>query len=414
MRIRNLTGWAFMLFLVLCPGLLKAGDYSDDITIEIFDSNGNPVAQGDTVSGTVTGRVTVVNSMMQHFQLYQNFRPLHTIETGHMIDSSPWVRAFTVDTTSFYDGENLISTHVHPMNMPGEIYNTDFKVQVFRIYASNSNPAPNGDTQLPYMTMENDVVQYGFSGSTPGEVISNYTNSITVNDDFGPIDIEHTSSVSRKAQVITHLGSSVLGRFRWLQLTPPFGDSDGRFLEGCDLINFQSDEAYEARMVFFFNDDCGRANYAFHTFNIPALDPADRQDFPLPDLDAVILNAHQGDIIIIPDGGSHTVQVEVRNVNALKDHYSKLSLWVGNRFVDVVDLAPYYAAMNPGETGFIVEAEIPATEIVKLQNSRQGGVDSTAFALWVDLAQTNGRNLASSEHVHLTSIRIRVASQFFR
>ena len=84
----------------------------------------------------------------------RTFRVIETHEIGHMIDSDNWVRTFTLDTSEFYDGENLISLHVHPVNVPGEPYITDFSVQVFRIVTANSNPAPNGDTQLPTMTID--------------------------------------------------------------------------------------------------------------------------------------------------------------------------------------------------------------------------------------------------------------------
>ena len=40
--------------------------------------------------------------------------------------------------------------------------------------------------------------------------------------------------------------------------------------------------------------------------------------------------------------------------------------------------------MKAEETSVVVTVEIPGTEIQKLQESRDGGVDSTAFVLWND------------------------------
>ena len=92
--------------------------------------------------------------MMQHAQFYKNFRVISTHEDGHLIDSSDWVRTFSVDTSEFYDGENLISAHVHPMNVPGQPYIADFSVQAFKIVAENDNPAPTGDVRLPTLTID--------------------------------------------------------------------------------------------------------------------------------------------------------------------------------------------------------------------------------------------------------------------
>ena len=67
------------LVLTLCvglcgPSLLGADDFSSDIVIELLTLDESPVIEGDTVSGTLTGKVTIRNSMMQHAQFYKNFR----------------------------------------------------------------------------------------------------------------------------------------------------------------------------------------------------------------------------------------------------------------------------------------------------------------------------------------------------
>ena len=61
--------------------------------------------------------------------------------------------------------------------------------------------------------------------------------------------------------------------------------------------------------------------------------------------------------------------------------------------------------MDAEETSLIVDVEIPASEIQKLQDSRDGGLDSTAFVLWNDFDRSRDSNLPTSEHVHLNSIR---------
>ena len=147
------------LLLAVLPGLhgpavLQAGGFSSDIAIELFRPNNSPVFEGDTVSGTLRGQITVQNSMTQHAQFYKNFRILIPDEAGQLIDSNDWVRTFTLDTSEFYDGENLISVHVHLMNTPGTPYITDFSVQAFKIVTANGRAAPSGDVQLPTMTID--------------------------------------------------------------------------------------------------------------------------------------------------------------------------------------------------------------------------------------------------------------------
>ena len=178
------------LVLTLCvglcgPSLLGADDFSSDIVIELLTLDESPVIEGDTVSGTLTGKVTIRNSMMQHAQFYKNFRVISTHEVGHMIDSSDWVRTFSVDTSEFYDGENLISAHVHPMNVPGQPYIADFSVQAFKIVAENDNPAPTGDVRLPTLTIDPSMMLLLDSTLLGSKSVYTDYEAVTVSDDDG-------------------------------------------------------------------------------------------------------------------------------------------------------------------------------------------------------------------------------------
>ena len=387
------------------PSVLKADDFSSDIVIELFKPDNSPVTEGETVSGTLTGKVTIRNSMMQHAQFYKNFRVIRTNEVGHMIDSNNWVRTFTLDTSEFYDGENLISMHVHPMNVPDEPYIVDFSVQVFKIVTANSNPAPNGDVQLPTITI--DPTMMLLLNSTLMDSKGFYTDydAVTVFDEGVRIDVDQQENESNKAQVISHLGASVLGRFRWTDRALPFGDSVGRLIKLAHLINFQKHTDTPARIVFFFNDACGRANYGFYSFTLPALSAEARSAYPLPSTNARILNVSEGDDIVIADDGVFNLRVEVTKPRLLGKEFAMLSTWVGNRSVAATDLTLLIRRMKAEETSLVVDVKIPATEIQKLQDSRDGGLDSTAFALWNDFDRSRDLNLPVSGHVHVSSIR---------
>ena len=395
-----------VLIVGICgPALLAADDFSSDIVIELFTLDDSPVTEGDTVSGTLTGTVTIRNSTMQHVQFYKNFRVISTHEVGHMIDANEWVRTFTVDTTEFYDGENLISAHVHPMNVPGQPYIADFSVQAFKIVAENDNPAPTGDVRLPTLTIDPSMMLLLNSSLLDSKSVYTDYDAVTVSDDEGRIDVDQDEDKSNRAQVIPHLGTSVLGRFRWTDRTLPFGESLGRLIRRAHLVNFQRHIDTPARIVFFFNDACGRANYGFYRFNLPALSDEARREYPLPSTDAEILNVSQGDEIVIADDGAFNLRVEITNPRLLGKEFATLSTWVGNRSVAKTDLTVLIRTMKAEETSVIVEVEIPATEIQKLQESRDGGADSTAFVLWNDFDKFRDSNLPTSEHVHLNSIR---------
>ncbi len=398
------------LLLVVLLGLhgcvvLQAEDFSSDIAIELFRPDNSPVLEGDTVSGTLRGQVTVQNSMMQHAQFYKNFRILIPDEAGQLIDSNDWLRTFTLDTSEFYDGENLISVHVHPVNTPGTPYIADMSVQAFKIATVNGRAAPRGDVQLPTMTIDPTMMSLLSSSLLDSKSFYTDYDAVTVFDDGRKIDVDQRGGESNSAQVIPHLGTSILGRFRWTDRALPFGDSMGRLITRAHLINFQTTTDTPARIVFFFNDACGRANYAFYNFMLPALSPEARRVYPLPSTDAKILNVSQGDEIVIPDDGVFSLQVEVTNPGRLGFEFATLSTWVGNRSVAATDLRPLIRAMTPGQTSVVVNVKIPAAEIQKLQVSRDGGAGATAFALWNDFDRFRDSNLPASEHVHVSSIR---------
>ena len=394
------------LFVGICgPSPLAADEFSSDIVIEVFTLDDLPVTEGETVSGILTGKVTIRDSLTQHAQLYKNFRVISTHEAGHTIDSDEWVRTFSVDTSEFYDGENLISAHVHPMNVPGQPYLADFSVQAFKIVAANDNPAPSGDVRLPSLTIDPSMVLLLDSTLLDSKSVYTDYDAVTVSDDEGRIDVDQDEHTSNRAQVIPHLGASVLGRFRWTDRTLPFGESLGRLIRRAHLVNFQRSMDTPARIVFFFNDASGRANYGFYRFTLPALSDEARRTYPLPSTDAKVLNVSQGDEVVIADDGVFTLRVEVTNPRLLGKEFATLSTWVGNRSVAKTDLTPLVRTMKAEDTSVIVEVEIPAAEIQKLQESRDGGMDATAFVLWNDFDKFRDSSLPASEHVHVNSIR---------
>ena len=389
------------------PAIATADDYSADIVIELFKDDDSRVAEGESVSGTLEGKVTIRNSVAQHAQFYKNFRVLETTEIGQMIDSNEWVRTFTLDTSEFYDGENLVSAHVHPMNVPGQPYIADFSVQAVKIVTANGNPAPSGDVELPTIAIDPTMMLLLESSLEGGKDLYTDYDAVTIFDDGAQIDVDQEENESNRAQVIPHLGTSILGRFRWTDRSLPFGESVGRLIRRAHLINFQKSTPTQARIVFFLNDACGRANYGFYSFSLPAVSAEVRRAYPLPSTNARILNVFQGDEIVIADDGAFTLNVEVSNPRLLGTQFGTLSTWVGNRSVAATELNGVIRAMKPEDTSVVVEVEIPAAEIRKLQDSREGGVGSTAFALWNDFDKFRDSSLPVSDHIHLNSIRTR-------
>ena len=372
-------------------------DASSYVRIKVF-KDGLEIQEGEEVSGEITGEIHIHNAMHQHAQFYKNFRTLKANEHGHMIMSNHFIRTFTIDTSEFFDGENLISVHAHPHNVEGQPYMTDFMFGTFKLNSSNSNPAPNGDTKLPEAVIDNDQLTVSSSA-----FMSIGDNAVTINDDGETLNFDQSSSFAGNAQIIPHLGASVLGRFRWNTLTPPFAE-DG-IIKSVNLINFQQSTETEARIIFFLQDEVGRANYAYTNVTIPAISSSNRLNNPLPNLDAHIENLSQGDTLIIPDGEEFNVRVKVTNPGSLTSTYRKLNLWVGNRSVKNIDLTEHYNNLTEGETEFFVDIPLPASEIAKLEAKRALGQDSTAFAMWLDFTNGNSNNLPTSEHIHLNSIR---------
>ena len=400
------AGLIVTLVPIMCgPSLLEAQDFDSNVVIELFHPDTSPVADGELVSGTLTGKVTIKNSTTQHAQFYKNFRVITTNDTNLMIDSHPWVRTFQLDTAEFYDGDNLISVHVHPVNTPGMPYITDFSVQALTLRTANNNPSPTGDVQLPTISIDPTMISLPSSSLMDSKAFYTDYEAVTVFDEGVKIDVDQQEDQSNKAQVIPHLGTSVLGRFRWTDRTLPFGDSVGRLIRLSHLVNFQTPTKRPSRIVFFVADASGRANYGFYSFTLPALSATARQTYPLPSTNAKILNVAQGDEIVITDNGSFNLQVEVTNPRLLGHEFTMLSTWVGNRSVAATELAPFIRAMQPEDTSFIVDIKVPAAEIEKLQRSRDGGVGATAFALWNDFDRFRDSNLPVSDHVHLNSIR---------
>lgn len=381
--------------------------YSDPhILLELFDREGNLLGPGSVVSGEIRGRVTVLDKVGQHAQFYQNFRVLHTEEHGHMVDEEIWQRNFVVDTTAFFDGENLISVHVHPMNMPDEPYQAEFAVAYVKVETFNFNLAPNGDTALPKMMLDLRKFQITPSELLPGHELEASFGAVAVMDDFGEILIDEARFGSEKAQVIPHLGASVLGRGRWAESFPPWGESNGLYIEGAQLFSFQREQEYAANVVFFFNDDSGRANYAFYPMMIPALPGGDRGNYPLPNLDARLVDIVQGDEILVPAGGSYIARMEIEVNMEIASQFPIMNTWVGNRSVASTNIFDHVSYVPDGFTKLYVDVAIPSAEIEKLQDTRQPGLDTLAFAIWNDFSKRGfgNKNLASSEHTHLSAI----------
>ncbi|PWG74673.1 hypothetical protein DF186_16665, partial [Enterococcus hirae] len=89
---------------------------------------------------------------------------------------------------------------------------------------------------------------------------------------------------------------------------------------------------------------------------------------------------------------------KVKNAQVLSTEFPVLSTWIGNRSVAETNISSQVAELQPGQSSFIVNVEIPAVEISKLQNSRFGGRDTVAFAIWNDFANSSSLNLPVSEH----------------
>lgn len=365
---------------------------------------GAPISEGASVSGAVRVTVTVRNAIGQHAQIYGNFALLPANEPGDEVDADPWVRTVDVDTRRFLDGENLLSVHLHPHNHHGSGHTTDFTFATFRIVSENANPAANGDRLLP--TVKPGVLGIS-SDAIHGPLL---TGGARVDDDRAGtnVEVERFAASAMPIQIIAHLGTSVLGRERWHTFTPPFGD--GNLITSAILRPFLRPQPRLARVVYFGQDGAGRANYATAPILLPAATAADVAATPADILHAHALNVHEGDSIVIPDGGTFRLWVKVVGLKPMVDRYTSMSTWIGNRSVVNTPLAPFVAALAPGETSVVVPVDIPASEVVVLQNARQRGEMATAFAVWHDFHQGADTsleriNLPNAEHVHLNSVR---------
>lgn len=391
-RILHLT---VIVLLSWLTALAESADPGIAITVT---SNGQPVSEGQTVSGTVNITVTVTNGIAMHVATYGNMIFLPFNEPGHAPNTPVWSHTTQVDTRRFYDGENLLSVHAHPHNHAGEPYGADFTFATFKIVSENSNPAPNGDRLLPTLVING-------SGWTPTLAGGEYylSGDASVADDKTPSGVGREFMTAAPVQIIAHLGESVLGRFRWNNLTPPFGDQS--VVSQCHLRPFQQPAEFDTKVVFFFTDGAGRANYATRAFRMPALSTTPGVDLSLPFLDGKIVGLGDGGTLRVPDGGTAPLYVQVSNLLPGVWTYPEMTTWIGNRAVKVTNLLPYLHALPEGATSVIVEVPIPADEVQRIQAARQGGEMSTATPIWVDFNRGNVPCLPVSSHVHLNSVR---------
>lgn len=379
-----------------------------EVDIEIHDANGARIAPGGTVTGEIHGKVTVRNKRGQHAQFYQNFMVLHTHGHGHMVDEEVWVREFTLDTSEFFDGENLISVHVHPMSMPGQRFTTDFDVGMFRLVTSNNNPAPNGDWKLPRAELLEGALEINKSDLLPGHTVSSGFRDFRVFDDFGEIYIDQ-NQFHRESQVIAHLGASVLGRQHYFfdEFPSPVTDYR-RIFEGVQLVHFQQPQAISSKVVYFFSDGVGRANYGFHALEIPALAEEELEAFSLQMPEVEFLNLHQGDHLFIEEDRFFRVLVQVKLAEKFSDIFHQVVTWVGNQPMYSVGVDPDWLPCNvpEGRDNYIAELLIPAAKVEQLAQARQKGTGTGAFAVWSELSPGKlGPSLPVREHAHLSSLR---------
>ena len=108
---------------------------------------------------------------------------------------------------------------------------------------------------------------------------------------------------------------------------------------------------------------------------------------------------------MVPDGGSVTIQVEITRPRLLGGEFPILSTWVGNRSVAATELTERIRALPADQTSLVVDVEIPAAEITKLEATRGAGPGSTAFVLWTDFDRGRDASLPTSGHLHLNSVR---------
>lgn len=352
-------------------------DYSDHIAFRLFQ-NGEELNPDQDISGVVDVEMTFTGLQGQMAQFYVNFLPVRNVEEGAyhaMIGSDSWVRWLQLDTADLFDGENLINVHVHPHQMSGQPYLVDFEVGAVPIRTANAHTPPLGDRQLPKMTGIPAFAEIDLTNSGPRvEDI----NPLMEDDSFTG-RISNDSNTDNPVQIIPHLGTSVLGRFRWASNTPPHGD--GPMINRAYINAFQGDVDRTGRIILFCSDAAGRANYAFVPITIPAKYPVDA-----PSVDAHFLNLKQGDEIVVPRDGSTFLDVEVTGIT---EGQTALNLWVGNR--------SHVTAVFPDNISTAtIKVPVVYEELRKMEEVRAAHRNASGFALWMDLPN----RFPTSEHVH--------------
>ncbi len=372
--------------------------------------NGVPVAEGGTVDGEVDVTVTISNAIGQHVQVYGNFLVLSAMDHDEMIPTSPWTLTTRVDTKRFFDGENLFSVHVHPHNHHDERHTTDFTFATFTVRMANGLPAASGDQYLPRFRPPTTPIQVVQGPTIEGETWPILRGAGDLLDDGVVYGVDQFPNQPGPIQIISHLGTSVLGRARWHRQVPPMGDLS--LVDGVDVRPFQGDRPRLARIVYFFTDRAGRANYYAPTLLIPAISPADAAAVPLPVMHGHFLNLHDGAHVVADSAAGFTAWVRVVNPLPHANRYRSMTVWIGNRAVAVVPLQPHLDTMLPGATSCTFPVVIPASEISGLLAARDAGESSRAFAVWLDFnqgdqgQQIDVPNMPNAEHVHLNSVRL--------
>lgn len=377
------------------------------VSIDVV-KNGVPLVEGSSTSGDLDVTVTINNAIGQHVQVYGNFVVLQSMDHDEMIETSPWVTTLRVDSRRFFDGENLLSVHVHPHNGHEGRHTTDFTFATFRLTTANGLPAPSGDRLLPqFRPTDYHGIGARVSSGAGWPIIRGGGELI---DDGVTYGVDQFPKSPGPIQIVSHLGTSVLGRSRWHLQNPPFGDL--QLIDGVDARPFLAAQPTLARVVYFFTDRAGRANYYHETIALPALTPADEQAIPVPLMHGHILNVHDGDHLVADDNDGFTAWIKVVSPLPHAVRYRSLTLWIGNRAVAVRSLQPFIDAMPVGGTSFLIPVIVPANEIRGLLAAHDTNESSSAFAVWMDFNQGNPDvqidtpNMANGEHLHLNSVRL--------
>lgn len=375
--------------------------------------NGNPLVEGETVAGVISGSFTVRNGLGHNIRFFKNTKLLDVVEGSTVITSNLWIRTFTIDTSEFFDGENLISAQAFKENGSTPPFSSTMFIGQFRLITQNNHPAPAGDQSLPTLEIDKSrmLVQ---DGSQIGKEIwledylfaNGKTTSYTLVDEGEQIEIDNAFEKSATGQVLPFLGGSTLGRPVFNYENDPNKPYPGHFLLGKNsLANFQQSSDHLATLVFFISDGVGRANYAFYEFTCPASDPADVPIVSDHAMRAQILNVSDNDVLHVAENAAFKAQVKVFINDFLSPRYSQLYLWVGNRVVATEDLDSKIQALLPGEDSFTVELTISVYEVNKMRYSRNlAEGDELPVNLWVSFGRGVSEHIASHARVHVKNI----------